>query len=98
MNNHKNNALAYACRSNTNIRIIDLLLKYGANVNIQDTLDGTSPLMKAIRAKASPQVIAALLEAGADTTIYDRNHKSVLQQAKEYHPQIVELLLQHGAN
>ena len=49
---------------------IDFLVKAGANVNVQTTIEGTTALLEATKAKL--ECIPLLLEAGADVNVIDK--------------------------
>ncbi len=105
--------LEHAFNAEADIKIIEFLIKSGANVGKEEIYDGFTPLMRAciqdnydavmllINAKAKidaknhngntalmsaiesayPKIVEALLLAGADANIKDRNNKSCTQIA-----------------
>ena len=56
--------LMHAVSFSTDIKIIETLIKYGANVNAKERLKA-SPLMLAIKYNQKPQIIEFLLKHGA---------------------------------
>ena len=66
----------------TKIKMIDLLVKQGANVNAKARFDET-PLFEAAYL-AGPSVVKELLEKGADPNIRNTDGKSPLDMAKEF--------------
>ncbi|XP_053323643.1 ankyrin repeat and SOCS box protein 10 isoform X2 [Spea bombifrons] len=83
---------------------VDLYLRYGAAVN-KKNVNGETPLCAACGQPQSPQeleqyfqVCRRLIESGADIHAGDRDQQTPLHVAcKSANPQVVELLLEHGA-
>ena len=81
----------YAAAQNANPRVIETLLKAGADIEARmvcksDALydeGGVTPLMRAARRNESPEVIAALLKAGANTRAKDKKGKTAADYAKD---------------
>jgi len=69
------------------IKTIDILLKHGTDLNAKRASDGFTPLHLAVE-RATPEVIQALLERGADPLIRNAKRQTPLdlaqQLAKEY--------------
>lgn len=88
-----------------NLAEVNMLLSYGADVNISSQEDSFSykticetPLHIAA-ARGDDKVIMALLSRNADVEIYDQNHETALHLAiKNGHASTVNLLLEHGAS
>jgi len=68
--------LALAARNN-NVRIVDLLLKRGANVDELGE-EGETALMKAAASSCNEETVRALLSAGADLTARDHKGRNAL--------------------
>jgi ankyrin repeat protein len=76
--------------------IIQLLLKYGANVNIQDT-KGQTPLHYAISYNQA-YIAERLIQTGADVNIQDTKGQTPLHYAARYNQtHIAKILLENGA-
>lgn len=76
---------------------VELLLKNGADVNIQDK-NGWTALMLSIR-EGHIIVVKVLLKNGADVNLKNSDGKAAIDYAKlGNHTRIVELLLEAGAN
>jgi ankyrin repeat protein len=87
-------ALINAAEKN-HVEIVDLLLRRGANSNIQDNI-GSTPLLAGAN---NPQIVRLLLAAGANPNIYNYNKLSPLLLAvKRNNIESVKLLLDAGAN
>ena len=85
------------------LRIIDLLISYGADINLKDR-DGRTPLNLAVYLTAFYQVnnleaVKYLVEKGADVNIADKEGKTPLKIALERDKtkEIAEFLRQYGA-
>lgn len=91
-------ALITAVREN-HPRIVEMLLKCGADPNKANTFDW-KPLHHAVLPeKASITSIILLLEAGADINARDSLKRTALHRAAEYgHIEAVKVLLAQGAN
>ena len=71
---------------------VELLLKKGASVNVQGTLEGFTPLMTAA-AEGLVDVVRLLLTYGADRNLEDQDGDTALSFAKRNgHTEVVELL------
>jgi Zn-dependent protease with chaperone function len=68
-----------------------LLLEAGANVNAVD-IYGSTPLLDAVNYE-TPEMVAVLLEYGADPSIKDENGMSAIDLAREYQNQEIITLL-----
>jgi ankyrin repeat protein len=62
--------LIAACQTRGNVKIVELLLKYGASVNKMGT-EGQTALLYAARNGDAP-TMALLLRAGADVALADK--------------------------
>jgi len=60
------------------IRKVKLALKHGANINIQDDVEGYTPLMSSIATR--PGLFKFLLENGADITIKNKYCRDVFEE------------------
>ncbi len=79
-----------------NYWLFDLLLAHGASVNLQDK-DGRTPLYHAVLLQ-QPYFVRALLKAGADPNILNRQNFSPLIVASGFgNRKIASLLLKYGA-
>jgi ankyrin repeat protein len=84
-------ALMYAS-SGPFAETVGLLLEWGADVNIQGTLEGFTPLMTAA-AEGRVDVVHLLLAAEADANVEDKDGDTALSFARENgHAEIVALL------
>lgn len=72
------------------------LVHRGADVNAQDR-DGWTALMEAA-AKARPDIVRILLNYQANPAIEDKNGWTALRMASRYHPDVIRLLKDAGAN
>jgi ankyrin repeat protein len=71
---------------------VELLLKRGAEVNVQGALEGFTPLMTAA-AEGLADVVRILLEAGANRDIKDQDGDTALTFARQNgHTEVVKLL------
>jgi hypothetical protein len=78
------------------------LAQLGVGVNVDDD-EGNTPLLRAIQAEEfgpkNRQIIEWLLAHGAEVNTYNTNKVSPLLEATRFNrPEIVQLLLDHGAN
>ena len=69
------------------------------NVRLESTAEGVhmTPLLSAVLAETDPNIVLALLEAGADPRIGVHNGKATLDLAVYHSPQVVRALLEAGA-
>lgn len=74
-----NTALIYAVRAN-NSALVAVLLKHGADTNIQNK-QGMTTLMYAAYEHADTNILQKLLKAGAHTFLKDNNHFTALDWA-----------------
>ena len=78
-------------------KLIPLLLKYGAKVNLQE-FNGAAPLHFGCW-NGSVEVCTALLDAGADINLKDQYGRTPLYYSVQHkHPEIVKLLLSRHAD
>lgn len=87
--------LLYACE-NGNYEIAELLIDYGANINVVDSNKST-PLIEALDSE-SYDIMQLLLENGADIEYKFRGNTCLIRSACSGDVQAVELLLEFGAN
>jgi ankyrin repeat protein len=76
------------------------VLRYGADPNVREWPSGKissqcTPIMRAVE-RGCRDCVLALIEAGADVDATDAHRRSVLSYAV-YRPEMVRLLLEHGA-
>jgi hypothetical protein len=62
--------------------LIRILARHGANFNVQNSLNGFTPLMSAVNG-ASIETIRAMLDAGADPNLKDYFGLTSLDEAQE---------------
>ncbi len=81
-------------------KMLLLLLKAGANPNIESFLFDNTPLYYAIYYKNNPEMVKILLDAGANPNTQSQySGKTLLHYAVEQNnPEIVKMLLHAGAN
>lgn len=94
------NALMQASWHNSNAEVAKVLLDAGVDVNAVDKEDW-SALMFAAQSNPSAQVVKLLLKSGADLNAKNKNGLDALILAtlsKESSPEIIEILLNSGAN
>ena len=88
------NPFKQACRNNC-IPIIELLLKYHADINQRDDIDGCA--LSIAVAQSSYELVEVLLDHGADVMSLDAFHRPVIIQAIESSDiDMVFFLVQHG--
>lgn len=95
---NNNSVLSYACTYNIQIKIIRLLIGYGANVNSRNLL-GNTPLIHAIN-KKNINIIKILLDAEANVNIKNKSGETPLQIASNMTDKdfkIISLLKKYGA-
>ncbi len=90
--------LALACL-NANPRVVELLLKSGANPNATSSPDGETPLMTAART-GNDAAVKLLLDRGAQIGTKEnwRGQDALMWAAAEGHKAVVQLLLEKGAD
>lgn len=89
--NDETTALMVAVSKGSEV-IADLLLKHGADINVQRWRDGFTPLMIAVTKWDAPMV-DLLLRNGADITLKDKNDETALSLAtKQRRKTIINLL------
>lgn len=79
------------------VRVVQILLELGADVNVQDNHDKMTPLLESV-SRNHPEIVRLLLQHGANP-----NHQTSLQRKTPLHlaveqrnEDIVRLLLEHG--
>ena len=81
---------------NNDYRMVNLLCKYGANVNVQDATGKT--LLFTALSEGDNAIAMELLEHGADPNIVDHEGRHPLHNIKRNDYRMVGLLCDHGAN
>jgi len=81
---------------NNDLRNIEALLEYGADINAVD-MYGRTPLYMAI-IRSNKQIINFLLERGADVSIRTRDGRVCLDEMYWMRPALIKDLLNHGAD
>jgi hypothetical protein len=76
--------------------VVEILIRNGANLNSVENLQQT-PLHKACHGKHT-SVVETLLLNGAKIDLQDFQGRTALHAAAQFQPDVVKLLLQHGAN
>jgi len=94
-------ALWYAAQ-NGHAQIVDMLIEYGAKINMQDLEMGMTPLMRA-SLRGHVKIVEILLKHGADTEIKDSvtgKTALILTASSENweHILVAKLLIKNGAN
>jgi ankyrin repeat protein len=88
----------YLASANGNALIVERLLKSGANPEASSEA-GVTPLMEAARTGSVGAVQSLLAhEANVDARETDRQQTALMWAAAEKHPEVVKLLLEHGAD
>jgi len=88
---------------NHQVENVRILLEAGANVNHQDSIDGSTALLKVLESGggllARNEVINLLVEAGADVNATRKDGNTVLSLASKYNkdPGVIQLLVNAGA-
>ena len=78
--------------------VVDLLLKHGANPDVESNLYCIIPLIKA-SARGYKEIVDLLLKHGANPNIKDKYGETSIYMASRYgYKDIVDLLLKYGAN
>ena len=81
-----------------NKEVVELLLKHGANPNIENK-DGATPLYVASKSyKNKKDIVELLLKYGADPNYYESGRAPISAASNNGHTDIVELLLKYGAD
>ena len=82
----------------TPLDIVELLLQRGAKVNRVDS-DGDTALIRAVDARAKPEILKALIVAGADLNAQNEDGMTALMTAADENDlESVRLLLEAGAD
>mmetsp|Transcript_842 Transcript_842/g.2899 ORF Transcript_842/g.2899 Transcript_842/m.2899 type:complete len:401 (-) Transcript_842:76-1278(-) len=89
-------AILEAAKNNAT-NIASILLKYGANVNVQTSDDKVTPLHEACRHAFSPMILL-LLEAGADASIADAQGNTPVQLVPQDAAHLIESLMDDHAH
>ena len=79
------NPLHSAVQRNT-AEMLDALIRHGVRVNAKDEMFGNTSLHWAIRNNRSPDIVAALLEAGADPNLENQDGKTAFDLIGEDSP------------
>jgi hypothetical protein len=87
--------LSLACK-NGDMNTVEYLVNLGACVNVTNN-SGKSPLGSAVEHRKT-DVVKYLLERGAYVDILNLNHQTPLIIASNQNKQLIELLVEHGAN
>lgn len=93
------NALEKACRYNSDLNVIKLLVKAGADINSKDS-DNQTILMIASQYASNPDIIEYLIDNGADVNAVDDDGYTALIGALTYNstPKVAEVLIKNRAN
>jgi len=91
-------AMLHVAAKNGKVEIVKLLIKHGADVNIQ-TRSGVTPLLNAAIG-GHDEIVAALIAAGAKLDLKDRatNTSPIVQAVINGHSKIVKQLIDAGAD
>ena len=86
--------------SKTTPKMIENLIKFGADVNAEDWWTGWPPLMYAARDNSNPDVLNALIKAGADVNAKSPSGVTALMSAarSNSNPEVVNALINSGAD
>ena len=81
------------------LEIFPLILHAGAEVNILDDVTKNTPLINAAKRRAPPEIVAWLLEAGADVNLKAEDSYSAIEWAcwKGVYPEVAAMLIGAGA-
>ena len=103
-------ALSSALSEDISLQYVEILLKNGADVNIQDDIDEMTPLMSYISGERfieyeNTDIMKLLLKYGADVNIKEKDGNTALMLLISYYSesggiisQYIPLLLEHGAD
>lgn len=82
-----------------NVRLIEWIVKDGADVNLRDHSHGWTPLIRCASVNGNRNVALTLLVCGAQVNVQDKDGKTALMVAIiNGHQELVELLLQKNAD
>ncbi|XP_048746170.2 fibronectin type 3 and ankyrin repeat domains protein 1-like isoform X2 [Ostrea edulis] len=82
-----------------NIRLLEWIIKDGADANMRDHSHGWTPLIRCASLSGNRSVALTLLLAGAEMNVQDKDGKTALMVAIiNGHQDLVELLLQRNAD
>nr|XP_034329711.1 fibronectin type 3 and ankyrin repeat domains 1 protein isoform X1 [Crassostrea gigas] len=82
-----------------NVRLIEWIIKDGADVNLRDHSHGWTPLIRCASVNGNRNVALTLLVCGAQVNVQDKDGKTALMVAIiNGHQELVELLLQKNAD
>lgn len=82
-----------------NVRLIEWIVKDGADVNLRDHSHGWTPLIRCASVNGNRNVALTLLVCGALVNVQDKDGKTALMVAIiNGHQELVELLLQKNAD
>ena len=100
VDDHGRNSLLWAIWRQY-VDIAEILIKKGADVNVQNPDDGKTPLIYVSmhpHMREHHHLIHMLVDAGADVNVIDKNdHTALFLSAMNGHGDCVEALLEHGA-
>ena len=95
---HDVTMLMHACQTADHLPCVDLLLERGANVNLRDSPDGCTALMRAA-SRGHATVVRRLLRAGAQLDLSTPSGLTALKMAKKQgHHECVSILREHVAS
>ncbi|MBQ8671710.1 MAG: ankyrin repeat domain-containing protein [Alphaproteobacteria bacterium] len=77
------------CKTGVDVKSLDMVVKYGADINAKDN-NGRTALMYAVAFNPNPEVVKYLLAHGADAKITDLQGKTALDYASDN--EIIQLL------
>lgn len=99
VNKHGVTALYMCLQNKHHFKIVELLLKNGAKVDLASSFDGTTSLLIALQVKANAQLLEILLDAGAAVNKASSNGVTPLYMATgNGDVEVLKLLLRRGAN
>lgn len=70
------------CRTDASVKVVKMILQYGADINAIDN-NGRTALMYAAALNRNPDVVSLLIAAGASKKARDYNGKSVFEYATD---------------